>query len=232
MTGCPALYELDFIGKKSEGPAVIQKIAFSLGVSYYYHEGMRRQMLQLIEGIANRFGKEKLTVYLHHKLNLSDFKHRSMLDSIEQLGVKYEDISGSEEGLVRAYGECDYHVGYRVHAHVHASSMSRPSILLNEDARGKGFYTVMGGTIIDAYYTLPRFNRQEASLMYKAMGAIKKLVSIFNSRLPMEPYEHLAKDVLLHMAYEMEHGFPRMQQSRASIDVHYVQMKRFIEQLP
>lgn len=232
MTGCPALYELDHVGKTAVAPSSMQKIAFSLGVSYYQHEGMRRQMLQLIEGLARQFGKDKLTVYLHHKLDLNDMKHRSMLESIERLGVNYENISGGEQALVKVYGECHYHVGYRVHAHVHASSMSRPSILLNEDARGKGFYTVMGGTIIDAYYTLPRFNRQEASLMYKAMGGVKKLVSLLNKQLPMEPYEHLTKDVLLHMKYEMEHGYPRLHQSRASIDAHYVQMKRFIEQLP
>lgn len=232
MTGCPALYELDKVGSPYKIPERIEKIAFSLGVSYYHSDSMMKQMLSVISALATVYGKSTVTVYLHHKLNEQDERHALMLKAIDSLGVRMENISGSEQRLVEVYGDCDFHVGYRVHAHVHASSMSRPSILLNEDSRGKGFYTVMAGTVLDAYYSLPRFNRPDASLMYKMMGAIKKITSILKKRLPMEAYEHLADDVILQMEYEKANGFPRLAQSRAAIDAHFAQMKRFIEQLP
>lgn len=232
MTGCPALYETTHIGKPYEGPESPDKIAFSLGVSYHHDTGMRRQMLLLIGTIAQTFGKEKVTVYLHHRISREDPSHGSMMDAIEKIGVQQKMIAGTEKELVEVYGGCDFHVGYRVHAHVHASSMSRPSILINEDSRGKGFYTVMSGMVMDGYYSLPKFNRPGASLMYKAMGAVKKAFSVGKKRLPMEPYEFLHEDVIAHMKYEMENGFPRLAQSRAAIDSHFERMRTFLQQLP
>lgn len=232
MTGCPALYEPDQIGTSIHKPDSYQTIAFSLGVSYLKSKGMFYQMKSLLELLRKRYSSSKLTVYFHHKISPDQPLQNDWINWLNERSIPFEDISGSEERMVEVYGSCDIHVGYRVHAHVHASSMGRPSILINEDSRGKGFYTVMGGMILDGYLVLPRFNRPDASLMYKSMGAVKKLYSLLNIESGLESYSGIPEDVLQQMEYERANDFPRTRMVRSNIDVHYEEMKRFLKSLP
>ncbi|MEZ4800407.1 MAG: polysaccharide pyruvyl transferase family protein [Flavobacteriales bacterium] len=232
MSGCPALYELDKIGSNVSSIKSISKIAFSLGVSYLTSSSMKSQMQRLILALASKYGKEAIVVYFHHSIKLDQEGQKAMVDFFEKNQISIEDISGSEKRLVEVYQNCDVHIGYRVHAHIHASSMSIPSILINEDSRGKGFVTVMGGMMLDGYYTLPKFNRSDANLMYKAMGGVKKLSYAVGMGKELEAYQEVVDDVLLNLEYECVHGNPRTKMTRSSIDVHFEEMKKFILQLP
>lgn len=232
MTGCPALYEPDMIGKPIHTPDEYKTIAFSLGVSYLQSSGMNFQMKALIEKLRKQYPKAKITVYFHHKINLQNSLQKEWVEWLDNKMITYEDISGSETRMVEVYSNCDIHIGYRVHAHVHASSMGRPSILINEDSRGKGFYTVMGGMILDGYFVLPRFNRPDASLLYKSMGAVKKLYSLMRIDSGLESYSGIPDDVIQQMEYEKKNNFPRTRVVRSNIDLHYEEMKRFIASLP
>lgn len=232
MTGCPALYELDHIHASVGDLKAYNTIAFSLGVSYLTSKSMKKQMQEMILSLKNKYPNAVLTVYFHHAIRLEEAGQAEMVAFLKKHSIGYEDISGSEKRLVEVYGTCDIHIGYRVHAHVHASSMSVPSILINEDSRGKGFHTVMGGMMIDGYYTLPRFNRSDASMMYKIMGAVKKIFFTIQKHSPFEAYAEIPKDVLALMDYELQHGFPRTRMTRASIDVHFEEMKKYILALP
>lgn len=232
MTGCPALYEPDMIGKPIHTPDEYKTIAFSLGVSYLQSSGMNFQMKALIEKLRKQYPQAKITVYFHHKINLQNSLQKEWTEWLDNKMISYEDISGSETRMVEVYSSCDIHIGYRVHAHVHASSMGRPSILINEDSRGKGFYTVMGGMILDGYFVLPRFNRPDASLLYKSMGAVKKLYSLMRIDSGLESYSGIPDDVIQQMEYEKKNNFPRTRVVRSNIDLHYEEMKRFIASLP
>lgn len=232
MSGCPALYEMDKVGTKVSGATAIKKIAFSLGVSYLTSPSMKSQMQRLVLALASKYGKEAIVVYFHHAIKLDQAGQKQMVEFFNRNQIAIEDISGSEKRLVEVYQNCDVHIGYRVHAHIHASSMSVPSILINEDSRGKGFVTVMGGIMLDGYYSLPKFNRPDANVMYKAMGGVKKLSYLLGMGKSLEGYREVVEDVMLNLEYEFAQGNPRTKMTRSSIDVHFEEMKKFILQLP
>lgn len=50
---------------------------------------------------------------------------------------------GCAEGF-SVYDDCDFHIGFRVHAHIYNLSRGNISILLNEDARGAGVNDALG----------------------------------------------------------------------------------------
>jgi exopolysaccharide biosynthesis predicted pyruvyltransferase EpsI len=232
MSGCPALYEVDQIKQSIKASKSFQNIAFSLGVSFIQSDSMRDQMRSLMLAIKHEYSSSKFVVYFHHTIDLNQPKQEEMVNWLKQNNISFEDISATEKMMVETYQSCDIHIGYRVHAHIHASSMGVPSILINEDSRGKGFYTVMGGLVIDGYYSLPRFNRPAASTFYKMLGAVKKISDKLGLIPGLEAYEHLSKDVLFMMKYELEAGHPRTKVVRSNIDIHFEEMKKFLLQLP
>jgi Polysaccharide pyruvyl transferase len=232
MSGCPAMYELQHIGGEIYRPTKIERIAFSLGVSYIQSASMRRQMKSLLLALSEEFGSQAVVVYFHHRINEKEASQLDFISWLKSHNLKYEDISGSEKRLEEVYGTCDFHVGYRVHAHIHTMSVSRPGFLINEDSRGKGFYTVLGGAIIDGYYSLPRFNRPEASILFKSLGVVKRIFHMLRINNGLEAYERVSTDVLNNMKYEINNDFPRLRMTRKSIDTHFENMQSYLRQLP
>lgn len=221
MTGCPALYDLNFIGKNPVYSAPIKKIAFSLGVSYLNSDNMYSLMKDAILKIKDAFRQYEFTVYFHHAINKSVPKQEAIVRWLEKNKIHYLDISGSADNLMKVYSESDMHIGFRVHSHIFSCSISKPSVLFTEDGRGKGLYTVIGGMVFNAYkpiiYTLKRRIKSKLGI---------KIEDTFI------PYKNLPEDTICNLNYEIENDFPRMIITRKNIDAHFEMMKKFLSQLP
>ena len=220
MTGCPALFDINYLAKAPVYPNKIKTIGFSLGVSYIESQTMDLQMKQCILKIKEYFNKSELTAYFHHSIYQLSRQQMEMVQWLKKNKINYKDISGSADNLIKAYSGCDLHIGYRVHSHIFSSSISKPSVLFAEDSRGRALQRVLGGLVLDACF--PRENTFAKRISSKLGIYIEKYSASKN----------LLEDTILNLENEIKNGFPRMLITRKNIDLHFEQMKKFISQLP
>lgn len=236
MTGCPALYVPEMIGQKFGGfPAEgIKNLVFSLGVNFIGSAALERQAKELISGLRSSFAGAKLTVAFHHSIDFESLKesygagqdlsarrHQEIVRWLEVEGIAYQDISGSADKLLALYESADFHVGYRVHAHIFMCSRRKPSVLITEDGRGRGLKDVLGGVIFDSWR--PRKLTVKERLLAKVGRPVRERRTAFMG---------IEQDVTDIVAYEIRHSAPRFAQPAGRIDLHYEAMKRYIQGLP
>ena len=229
MTGCPATYCLNK-NTKNTYQNKIKKVGFSLGVSFLESKSLELQMKQAIQETVKLFNGADLKVVFHHSTNPEFLKthnatkshlfgHLNFIKWLNKNGIGYIDISGSAESLIDFYTDCDIHVGYRVHAHIFMSSISKPSYLIAEDGRGKALSKVIGGVVLDAFYSA------KENLLGKLFRKVK-----FSDGFQVN--EFLKDELMDNLRYELEHGFPMVKTSHKIIAENYKLMENYIENLP
>lgn len=141
MTGCPAWYEVDYINKQFGPVNDIRKVVVTTAQNNVFH----KQNMKLLKRVHEMFPKAKKYCVFHRGI-LSD--HETSIDEeYDLMKVKesaeyynYEVVDASYDvEKIEFYKECDIHFGYRVHAHIYFLSIRKPSFLLQEDGRGRGF---------------------------------------------------------------------------------------------
>lgn len=148
MTGCPVWYYIPSIGQEFKAQEKIDKIVFTTAAD----PKLILQTWQMIRMLKRQFPKAKVILSYHRGI-LPD-KHTTYRATIGYLlmaaGAKLinfrtsiKDVSYDLDRL-NFYDSCDLHVGYRVHAHLYFLSKRMPSILINEDGRGRGMVETMG----------------------------------------------------------------------------------------
>lgn len=231
MTGCPAYYDLDYM---ETVPSIekIEKVAFSLGVSFIDSPSMEKQMKSLILELKKKFYDKQFEVVFHHSLdrekflkthnstNIHNQKHNEFADWLKKNNIEYADISGSAENLIDYYKGVDLHIGYRVHAHIFMNSISKFSVLLSEDGRAKGVKGTIGGIVIDGY------NDFKTGFISKVLN---KLLPNYDRYIANE---YIVKELIEEIDYEQIISFNRLKISRKIIDTNLQIMKTFIKQLP
>lgn len=232
MTGCPAYYDLGSIGKGFQLPEKLRKVAFSLGVSFIESSSMERAMKSQILRLKEYFKDSELEVVFHHGLNPDIFlqshgakkehnqKHNQFARWLSTEGIAYVDISGSAESLVNYYSGVDLHIGYRVHAHIFMNSISKMSILIAEDGRGKAAEKVIGGMVLEGfqYYRTDLWSK----VFKKALSAYDRYVV----------NEHVASDLKAKLDYALLSNGHQARQSRVLIDCNFEMMIRYLKALP
>lgn len=231
MTGCPAYYNKDFINKQLQ-LTELNKVAFSLGVSFKESPSMERLMKENILACKAKFSDKEFEVIFHHSLDREKFKsdyksspkhvikHNEFADWLVGQGIGYVDISGSAENLMNYYSTVDLHIGYRVHAHIFMNSISNRSILISEDGRAKGVKGAIGGIVLNGY------------LDFKDSFIAKVLNKAFPFYDRFTANSNLTKELLSEIDYEETIDFSRFKSSRNRIDQNYLIMKQFLMQLP
>jgi hypothetical protein len=138
MTGCPAWYDLNYLSAESNISREIRKVVITTPANQKY----LRSTLKLTRAINKKFSDAEIYLSFHRGIlpGLHTPPRRGLSYSLEALyglilGMNIKDTSG-DLSKIDFYNECDIHIGYRVHAHLHFLSQRRPSILLNEDGRG------------------------------------------------------------------------------------------------
>lgn len=230
-TGCPALHDLDReLFNPNVSDTSINRIAFSLGVSFLSSPAMEKQMKTTILGLRDNFPDSHFDVIFHHSLDESFLKthgashphlegHRQFRDWLVNEGIDYIDISGSAERLKSYYQGVDLHVGYRVHAHIYMTSVGKLSLLIAEDGRGKALRSVIGGCILDA-----------------GEGTSDSLATKILARLGLKDRynvdERIPLDVIQMICHERDNDFPMTRSSQCLLPHYRNLMRRYIEQLP
>jgi len=230
MTGCPALYDESSFNKEIQIPTQIKTIGYSLGAAIKSSPKMFKQMQQVFLQIVKTFPNAEIETAFHHSpsekyLNAAGsnlYFHQQQVkfkNWLENNNQKWVDISGSADNLKNYYKSVDLHIGYRVHAHIFMSSISKPSVLISEDGRGKALEKVLGGVILES------IDKINTSLLDKVF---KK----FNLHIDdIKPLANLPTDLQNFVKYELKSGV-KFKQPRIEIDRHYSVMKTFIDQLP
>jgi hypothetical protein len=231
MTGCPALYSLDHINKPIAIPKTFQKVSYSMGVGFTRSVSMREQMKSTIICLRDFFDSANFMVVFHHSTDKRYLAthgsnkrfwdgHQEFIEWLRKEDIPSVDISGSAERLIDHYRNEDLHIGYRIHAHIFMSSISKPSILINEDGRGKALRDVIGGFYLDAYHN------HSLSIFHKILIKLRYPIDTFRAA------NSIPEDLTRNLAYEIKNCFPRLSNPRTSIDRHFKVMKSFIGQLP
>lgn len=169
MTGCPVWYDLPSIGKSFDEKKEIKKIVFTTAAD----PKLIKQTVSLIKVLKKHFPKAEITMTYHRGI-LPD-KYTTIRATIGYLAmalgaklvsrkIKVKDVAYDLRRL-DFYDDCDFHLGYRVHAHLYFLSKRLPSILINEDGRGKGMVQTMD---------LPVFNIEDPDMVQKVDMEIKK----------------------------------------------------------
>ncbi|MDD4024875.1 MAG: polysaccharide pyruvyl transferase family protein [Kiritimatiellae bacterium] len=157
MTGDPAWYDPEFLGKPLHRPAKIGRVVFSPPLSAFY--GKQGEAVMML--LSDLFPSAQRICAMH----LTDAKHSPFDDKrptndasmrqdvaeknaflrrrAHELGFEIVELAGKVEKL-DMYRMCDLHVGYECHAHVGFLRQRRPSVLIAEDARGVGFNYTFG----------------------------------------------------------------------------------------
>lgn len=232
MTGCPAYYDMNYIDKDITINK-IEKVAFSLGVSFVNSKSMEEQMKTIILKLYEQYKEKSFEVVFHHSLDIEKIKkvygtqhlrhaerHLEFTQWLEANDIKYIDISGSAENLIKYYSNIDLHVGYRVHAHIFMNSISKFSILLAEDGRGKEVKGTIGGIVIDAYDSF------KVDFISKVLN---RLLSNFDRFIENK---YVIDELFNNIQYEEKINFNRIKTSRKIIDNNFEIMKKFLKQLP
>lgn len=232
MTGCPAYYDLDTIGKGFQLPEKLRKVAFSLGVSFIESSSMERAMKSQILRLQDYFKDSEFEVVFHHGLNPDIFlqshgakkehnqRHNQFARWLGEEGVAHIDISGSAENLIEYYSDVDLHIGYRVHAHIFMNSISKMSILIAEDGRGKATEKVIGGMVLEGFQH------------YRTGLASKVLKKVLPSYDRYVANEFAAQDIIARAQYELRSKGHKGMVSRAMIDANASIMKCYLDGLP
>ncbi|WP_342512988.1 polysaccharide pyruvyl transferase family protein [Sporosarcina sp. FSL K6-1522] len=148
MTGCPAWYELDHIQDQFKPANEIKKVVVTTAQDVQFHE----QNIDLLHRVSEMFpDAEKYCVF--HRGILND-PETSISEENNLLKIKsaadalnYQVVDASYDvKKIDFYKQCDIHFGYRVHAHIYFLSIRKPSFLLHEDGRGRGFSEAMNLT--------------------------------------------------------------------------------------
>lgn len=230
MTGCPAYYDYNFLGKEINKP-LVEKVGFSLGVSFINSPSMEQLMKDNIIKSKDYFKGSEFTVAFHHSLDSDVYlnthssnkkhlkRHQEFEDWLIKEKIPYKDISGSAENLIYFYNQMDLHIGYRVHAHIFMNSISKFSILLAEDGRGKATKNVIGGIVLNGVLNF------KESLISKVGGKVKLLDRYLANN-------NLSEELINNLNYEKLAQYHRIEESRARIDSNFILMRRFIMQLP
>jgi hypothetical protein len=232
MTGCPAYYDFPSIGKAINISKDIKKVAFSLGVSFIDSHSMKKQMQDIILQLKERFKNQVFEMVFHHSLEKEKFlksynhsskhvnAHNKFAQWLVENDIAFVDISGSAENLIKYYKDVDLHIGYRVHAHIYMNSISKFSILLTEDGRGRATKDVIGGIVING------FLKVKTDLLSKILSKLIRKYDRYKIN------KHLIEEVMANIIYEEKINFSRIEVSRKSIDTNLNVMKQFLMQLP
>jgi hypothetical protein len=232
MTGCPAYYDLSYVDQPIVATVKVRKVAFSLGVSFLRSEKMNQSMRTIITGLKDYFSDAVLDVVFHHSVDEKSLhdsygkrgdqyqRQLAFAEWLKQNGIGVVDISGSAEGLVEYYSDVDFHVGYRVHAHIFMNSISRMSVLIGEDGRGLATERVIGGNVIEGFWGI---NDKSYPKVFRKLGFAPD---------PYQPNPYVLEDVIKRYEYELQTDRHILRASRRQIDANYTVMQDFLLGLP
>ena len=238
MTGDPAIYKLDCLGKEMKRPSVINKVVFTPPVSGYYIS-QARQVMAMLAGLFPEAEKYCCMHLLDLDTALSEKseksasmtpevagKNRQIRKLGKELGFQICELAGDVKNL-EMYETCDLHVGYECHAHNYFLSCRIPSVLIAEDARGIGFNYTHG---VGGFTGYLRAQTEQAYMKKDITSGYCTNLTELGIAPPKNDVHLEIQEFLIH---EMSTEFRRYKGFASYLDETYEKvMKPFIKSLP
>jgi hypothetical protein len=157
MTGDPAWFDPEYLGKPFHRPDNVQRVVFSPPLSAHYKDQgvavlrMLRRLfpeargycaMHLTDVKASQFADKTATNDASMRVDVAE-KNAAIREEARRLHFEVVEMAG-DVGKLTFYKDCDLHVGYECHAHISFFRYRRPSVLIAEDARGVGFNQTFG----------------------------------------------------------------------------------------
>jgi hypothetical protein len=227
MTGCPVWYHLDSLGKPLTVPSQIRRLVFTPPEQRVFHEQSR----EVLRGLRAAIPDAEIIVAFHRGLEADEFTRPAVAEVLKGyaafargLGCRVEDVS-RDLTRIAFYDDCDLHVGYRLHGHLHFLSKRRPSVLLEEDGRGRGATETLGAPGIRAW-SLTWSSRLARGL---SSGAVARRLA---RRFPVKAARHEAiAEALATVRSEIASGFAGCAAVPARIDAMWPVMEAFVRRI-
>lgn len=189
MTGCVAWYEHGHMHQPLRSSPDVASVVFTAPARPELH----LQAVSVMRLLRRHFPSARLTCTFNRGLRADEFttaresrRSLALATAARVLGFEVVDTSYAASTLGDAV-TADLHVGYRVHAHLMALSLRRPSLLLAEDGRGVGQQVSLG----DPYSLAadaPDLRRRLRSALETELGAgfpaSRAAVSTMNATWP------------------------------------------------
>jgi hypothetical protein len=212
VTGCPTWYHLPSLGQPLRTARKVSALVVTPAQRAIY----QHQSIALLAALAKRFPEARRYCSFNRGIDRDDAftpsgdrrNNRTLKAAALREGYEVVDTSYGLE-RIGFYDECDLHVGYRVHSHLHFLSRRRPSFLLHEDGRGRGMSSALNVVGVDAFERTGPFWR-------RGIG----------------PGRYALEMLASYLDEELENNFARFAGVPAVLDTHYEIMKRFVAGLP
>jgi hypothetical protein len=213
MTGCPVWYHLPSLGSDPVLPREIHRIVFTEPVT----AAIKPQSLRLLQSLRSAYPAAEIVASFHHGYEGID----DYVDAVRAMGVETRDVAG-DLSKIAFYEDFDLHVGYRVHAGLYFLSQRKPSLIVSEDARGRGSAEALDVPWVGAWdYT------RAGSMVRRKLPILRvgRLVSL------LEPREDVSGEVLDILSSEVANGWPAYRSVSSRIDAHYGAMGQFLDSI-
>jgi hypothetical protein len=199
-SGCTAWYHVPSLGTPAKVPQTVRRVVFTPPAASRMHF---RESVALMRALRRRYPKAERYCVFHRGLRPGIGTGRretlavnAMAGVAVALGFKIVDAA-FDLGKIDFYGECDLHVGYRVHAHLCFVSQRIPSVLLCEDGRGAGQVVTLGdpdvleagapGVVDRVMEKLASEEREGQPALKRAVDEIEKTWPVMRSTIEQLP---------------------------------------------
>jgi hypothetical protein len=150
-SGCVAWYHLPHLGRPPTMPDRVERLV----VTPPARVKLWPEVVDVLRRLRRRYPHAERWCVFHRGLKpgvepnrrhaLSRYAARSQTIAAAARALGYRVLDAAFDlASVDFYGDCDLHVGYRVHAHLSLVSQHRPSLLISEDGRGLGQSLTLG----------------------------------------------------------------------------------------
>lgn len=237
MTGCPAWYDLNFLNKPFNTHVQPKKIVFTPAQNRLYFE----QSIKIMKLLKSMFPYATLYCSFHRGWDLGgntteEEANRFSKLRTEALKLGYKVVNAAYDlSNIDFYKQCDLHIGYRLHGHVAFLSQRKPSFLLCEDSRGRGFSEAVGLPGIRAWsFGFIGNSSRKIIEFLKQTPLLKKSTLLANTfqSLPINPNKFAPLELKTLIESEIEHRFETFKELDHVFQRHFKEMVLFLQSLP
>ncbi len=227
MTGCPVWYHLASLGKPLRTPTEIRRLVFTPPEQNVFHA----QSKEILKELRRLLPEAEIIVAFHRGITadaetppekaalLTDYAAFA-----RNLGCRVEDVSYDLERIA-FYGKCDLHVGYRLHGHLEFLSQRLPSVLLEEDGRGRGATEALGAPGVRGWELTWSSRLARVTSSARVARVLARRFAVKSARPAAVP------EALATVRDEIETGFRRCAAVPARIDATWPIMEEFVRDI-
>ncbi len=225
LTGCPVWYDLDHLGEPLRAPSKVERVVFTPPQQELFYEQSRA----ILRSLRALLPAAEIIVAFHRGIEADEETPAAAAAGLKEyaafarsIGCEVRDVS-YDLARIGFYEECDLHVGYRLHGHLYFLSKRLPSVLLEEDGRGRGASETL---------RLPGVRAWELTWSSKlartlsSPGVARRLAK----RFPVKAARQEAvAETIAAVRGELDSGFARNAEVPGRIDAMWPTMEAFVK---